>query len=216
MKRPHPIAILGTLMLIGAMWQIVSMVWSRPHITNYPPNGNRIVAFGDSLTVGVGASQHESDWVGNIEARLGVHIIRHAVSGDTTALARKRLDLALSEDPDIFIILLGGNDALHRVPQEETRAHLSAIIRAAQNQGAVVLLLGVRGGLLLDHREDLYASLSKEFGTAYVPDVLDEIFGVPALMSDPVHPNDAGYLKMADRIAPALLMIMAPMAMTSP
>jgi lysophospholipase L1-like esterase len=34
--------------------------------------------------------------------------------------------------------------------------------------------------------------------------VLDGILGDAALMSDQIHPNDRGYARMADRIAPAV------------
>jgi acyl-CoA thioesterase I len=216
MKRPHPIAIIGTLMVIGAVWQIAAMVWSRPHVTNYPPRGNTIVVLGDSLTVGVGATSPKRDWVGIVEERLGVPIVRRAVSGDTTTLALTRLPDVLRERPDILVVLLGGNDTLNQIPESVTKKNLTTIITTAQKEGAVVLLLGVRGGLFIDDRKAMYEELSDTLGAAYVPDVLDGIFGEPALMADPIHPNDAGYLRMADRIAPALMMVMAPVPSSLP
>jgi lysophospholipase L1-like esterase len=34
--------------------------------------------------------------------------------------------------------------------------------------------------------------------------VLEGVFGVPGLMSDQIHPNDAGHVIIADRIEPSL------------
>jgi lysophospholipase L1-like esterase len=38
--------------------------------------------------------------------------------------------------------------------------------------------------------------------------VLEGIIGNPALLSDAIHPNDAGYALMADRIEPALRQVL--------
>jgi lysophospholipase L1-like esterase len=37
-----------------------------------------------------------------------------------------------------------------------------------------------------------------------VPDILDGVFGNPRLMADTIHPNAAGYQRIAERIASAL------------
>ena len=116
----------------------------------------------------------------------------------------------LDQKPDIVIILLGGNDYLRRVPDTQTFDNLLMIIRQVQSGGAVVLLLGVRGGLLTDHWDTNFEMLAKATGSAYVPNVLDGIFGDPKLMSDQIHPNDRGYEKIADKVAPALLRIIPP------
>jgi lysophospholipase L1-like esterase len=38
----------------------------------------------------------------------------------------------------------------------------------------------------------------------FVPDILDGVISSPSLMSDYVHPNDAGYAKIAERVEKAL------------
>jgi acyl-CoA thioesterase-1 len=100
--------------------------------------------------------------------------------------------------------LLGGNDFLRKVPQAQTQQNLAKLIEAIQARGAIVLLLGVRGGLLHDPFAPTYASLAKQYHTAYVSDVLSGLWGRQDLMADEVHPNDAGYAIIAQRIAPVL------------
>ena len=82
---------------------------------NIPPPDGPIVAFGDSLTAGVGATAGQ-DVVSELERRLGESIINEGVSGDTTedALARLESDV-LARDPSVVIVWLGGNDILGRL-----------------------------------------------------------------------------------------------------
>ena len=85
-----------------------------------PTSGERIIAFGDSLVQGVGASPGH-DIVSVLSRRLGVPIVNAGRSGDTTGAALTRLDSAvLSRNPRIVIVLLGGNDMLRRVPRATT------------------------------------------------------------------------------------------------
>ena len=83
-------------------------------IANIPPPDGPIIAFGDSLTAGVGATDGQ-DYVSELERELNVSITNAGVSGDTTeeALARLEADV-LSEDPSVVIIWLGGNDIIGR------------------------------------------------------------------------------------------------------
>lgn len=196
--------IIGVI-FIFLIYQIVSLYGGQYPIVNFPPKGGTIVALGDSLTEGVGASTPENGYVGVLERRLGVTIVNRGISGNTTADALSRIDTEIIPlHPNIVIVLLGGNDYLKKIPQQETFTNLSQIIKKLQSDGAVVLVLGVRGGLLHDKFNDDFKTLAKETGSLYVSNVLDGIFGSSKLMSDEVHPNDAGYMKIADKIAPTL------------
>ena len=103
-----------------------------------------------------------------------------------------------------MIVLLGGNDALKRVPLEETFSRLGAIIDQLDETGAAVILVGVRGGLFADRYRSEFERLAREKQVNYVPDILNGIFGDPRLMSDPIHPNDERNARVADRLEPLL------------
>jgi lysophospholipase L1-like esterase len=173
------------------------------NIANYPPKNQTIVAFGDSLVEGVGSTLG-NDFVSKLESDLGIEIINKGRSGDTTTSALSRTNEVLALNPGIVMILLGGNDVLRRIPKEETFKNLSVMIENFQNNGAVVLLLGVRGGILFDGYEEDYENLSKKYHTAYVSNVLEDLITNPKYMSDAIHPNDQGYALIAKRIAPVL------------
>ncbi len=198
--------ILGTVFLVGGIWWLVATFFpSQPNIVNFPPKGSMIVALGDSLTEGVGASSYERGYIGLLKKRFDIDIVNKGVSGDTTKRGLARLDSdVLLLHPDIVIVLLGGNDFLQQVPREEVFKNLENIITRIQKNGAVVLLLGVRGGLLHDAFSADFIALAKRTGSAFVPNVLEGIIGDGKLMQDGIHPNDGGYQKIADKVAPVL------------
>ena len=46
----------------------------------------------------------------------------------------------------------------------------------------------------------IYKKIANENGALHLPDVLDGILSDPKMKSDSIHPSDAGYWLMADRI----------------
>ncbi|MDB9944484.1 GDSL-type esterase/lipase family protein [bacterium] len=176
-------------------------------IANIPPKNDVIIAFGDSLVEGVGSEQG-GGFVSILEARFGIDVVNLGVAGDTTAAALKRLPEALSYDPGIAIVLLGGNDALRRVSQEETEKNLSAILATFREQGAVMVLLSVRGGIFGDPYDEMYEVLAEKYGAIHVPNVLEDILLRPEFTYDQLHPNDKGYTIVADRVEDAMRNVM--------
>ncbi|HEC30628.1 MAG TPA: arylesterase, partial [Candidatus Yonathbacteria bacterium] len=182
------------LISIGVIVIVVVVVWvafggEKNKITNYPSGGTNIIAFGDSLIEGVGASEG-NDFISLLSREIGQPIINVGISGNTTRDGLKRIGKdVLSKDPKIVLISLGGNDYLKRVPKDETFENLENIITQIQNKGAVVLLLGVRGGILRDNYEKNYRDTAERLGAGYVENILDDIIGTPSLMYDALHPN---------------------------
>jgi lysophospholipase L1-like esterase len=173
-------------------------------IHNYPSSGTDIIAMGDSLVWGQGSDQGK-DFVSLLSQKIGEPIVNLGVPGDTTENGLSRLSGLDIYHPKVVILLLGGNDYLKRVPIDDTFSNLGKMIEDIQRRGAIVLLLGVRGGVIDDHFAPRFKALSEKYGTAYVTDVLAGLLGNEKLMSDEVHPNNAGYQIIADRVYPVLL-----------
>ena len=190
---------LGVILCIG----IIFFFNRQLPIRNLDSSGTTIVAFGDSLIYGVGATQGH-DVISLLSQKIGQPIINKGVSGNTTADGLARIDLVLADNPKIVILLLGGNDYLRKVPLGTTFANLGTIIEKIHAHGSAVLLLGVRGGLLRDTYGSHFEELAEKYQTGFVPNVLDDLIGTPELMADTIHPNDKGYIKMADKIEPVL------------
>jgi acyl-CoA thioesterase I len=193
------------IVLLFILFSGVLFLWLKKPalIINYPPKDGPIVAFGDSLVEGVGGTAG-GDFPAVLGRMIGRPILNMGQAGDTTRDGLERLSVVLNAQPSIVLILLGGNDFLRQIPAEETFANLGQIIRRLQESGALVVLLGVRGGFLSDEFSGHYEKLAKERGTLLVPNVLKGLVGRPEFMEDTIHPNDAGYAKIAEKIFPVL------------
>jgi lysophospholipase L1-like esterase len=199
MKRGQGV-VLVAIVLAVAVWYLRSDV---PRAAR-PTAGTAIIAFGDSLVEGRGATPG-GDFVSVLSRQVGVPIINAGRSGDTTQAALARLDPdVLSRNPRIVIVLLGGNDFLRRVPPEQTFANLTTIVERIRATGAAVVLIGVNVGLFRDPYGDEFEQLARRTSAGLVPDILDDIIGDNARMADSIHPNDVGYQLIADRVEPAL------------
>ena len=195
-------ALLGALLfLAGASY--IFFFRGEVSITNYPSTGTDIIAFGDSLVEGVGATEG-NDFVSLIAQEIGHPIINLGRSSDTTALGLERIGELEKYNPKVVIVLLGGNDYLRRVPEAQTFENLSKIISYIHGRGAVVLLLGIRGGLFRDHFDEEFEKLRDTHHTAFVSNVLEGLLGDSKYMSDEIHPNNAGYAQIAERVLPVL------------
>ncbi|MEK7531703.1 MAG: GDSL-type esterase/lipase family protein [Patescibacteria group bacterium] len=178
-------------------------------VVNYPPKGEVVVAFGDSLVEGVGSTEG-NDFVSLVSVNVGIPIRNFGHAGDTTRDGLLKLPRVLDENPDMVLLLLGGNDYLKKIPKEETFKNLEIIIQTLEDHGALVVLLGVRGGIFGDHFAEGYEILQKKYHTAYVSNVLEGIFFDTTLKSDEIHPNDKGYAVIAARVTEELKKVLPP------
>lgn len=164
----------------------------------------KVAAFGDSLVAGYGASQGH-DFPSLLSQTLGVPVQNFGESGDTTAEALARINTVIEAKPDVVIVLLGGNDALQKIPQTITQQNLSYIVSTLRSANIRVVLVGVLGGFPNDPYALMFQQIEKQYtNIEYVPNILSGLIGNNSLMSDEVHPNDAGYVKVAAKIAPAV------------
>lgn len=172
-----------------------------PDVPNLSSPGTTIVCLGDSITHGTGAGPEQS-YPQRLQGRLGVPVINAGVPGDTSADGLARLDDALAEDPWLVIVELGGNDVLRRVPVEQTEANLRAIVEGVLAAGAVPMLVELDGSSpVAPGLGDLHQRLATEYELPLVADTLDDILGDRRLKADMIHPNAAGYERLAEAVA---------------
>ena len=172
-------------------------------ITNYPSVGDTVVMFGDSLIEGVGASKGYT-LPELLSEKINTPIINMGIKGQTSKEGLARINSIIDLDPKVVMILFGGNDYLHDVKPHTTFKNIDDMVAILQEFGAVVVLLGIQGGILTDPYEEEFKKIAHNRGALYVPSVLDGIIGEESLMSDEVHPNDIGYALIADKIYPVL------------
>lgn len=198
--------------LLAALTAIVVVFWLRsakPDYINFPPSASGPwVAFGDSLTEGYGASEGRS-YPALLSKRLGVEIVNAGRSGDTTSSALQRLEEVARLQPRVVLLCLGGNDTLNRDSQTAMISNLGAIIDRFHQQGSFVVLIGIRSASLRDQNQKHFSKLARDKRVFYVPDMLKGLAFKPVYMSDAIHPNDAGYERIADRMEKVLQPLMA-------
>lgn len=169
-------------------------------LANTPPRNATICCFGDSLVEGYGVADAATESYPAVLAELsGATVSNWGASGDTTADGVHKLARFADSDFGIIIVTLGGNDILKAVPWEETQQNLDTLFTRLTATGAVVVYCGVTGPLN-PGRGRIYADLCEKHGVLYIPEILDGIRNRDALMADTIHPNAAGYRKMAERI----------------
>lgn len=177
----------------------------QKEVVNRDSKGSTIVCFGDSLTYGYGV-ERGSDYPTVLSRKVALPVINAGVNSNTTDLAKGRIKTdVLAHDPYIVVIEFGANDFMTKIPLGKTLENLRELIQESQSDGAMVFLVDVSAGLLMQEYRGAYSRLAAQTGAVFVPDVLTGIITNPRLKSDFVHPNAAGYDLIAGRIHKALL-----------
>ena len=194
------------LFLLIAVAALIYWLWpDRWRYENLPPRAaGPWVAFGDSLTAGYGANTG-ADYPARLGELLGVPIQNLGVAGETSADGLKRILEVEALEPRVVLLCFGGNDVLQSGPRAQMFANIGAMIDRLHGRGTFVVLIGIRGPSIVgDANAKGFKQLAKEKKVMHVPNILDGVLGEPSLMSDYVHPNDAGYAKIAERMEKAL------------
>jgi acyl-CoA thioesterase-1 len=185
-----------------------------------PAQERVIVAFGDSLTAGLGVPAEES-YPSRLAKRLKAEgyvyrVVNAGVSGDTTAGGLRRVDWALRLKPEIVILELGANDALRGQDLAAVRANVDQLVVRFQSAGTRVLVAGMRlppnyGPRYGGQFQRIFEDVARRRGAALMPFFLDGVAGVPRLnQPDGIHPTAEGYSVVVDRLWPHLRPLLAP------
>jgi acyl-CoA thioesterase I len=187
---------------------VLFILRGRTDYVNFPPAATGPwVAFGDSLTEGLGASEGNS-YPAVLGRGLGLAIHNLGKSGETSADGLKRVEEVAQGKPRVVLLCFGGNDSLNQESRSQTFVNLGRMIDRLHQQGSFVVLIGIRSASLRDYNEKHFKKLAREKRVLYVPDLLRGLAFKPVYMSDAVHPNDAGYQKIAERLEKKLRPLM--------
>lgn len=173
-------------------------------IKNIDSKGENIICFGNSLTVGTGASNGK-DYPGLIAKEVNLPVINAGRGGDISLDGLKRINEVLENNPKVVIVEFGGNDFLKRVPVEETITHIDKIVKQLQDAGAIVILVEVKTGAFGDAYLAGFKKIARKRKAVLIANVLKGVLDNPELKYDAIHPNEKGYELMAERILEKLL-----------
>lgn len=159
-----------------------------------------ILVWGDSLSAGYQLKQDEA-WPTLLQTRLSDKgfphtVVNGSVSGETTSGGLTRLPAALEQHkPELVILELGANDGLRGLRPQLMGDNLGAMITAAQDAGAEVLLIGMQmppnyGPAFTRLFVQTYTDVAEQHEVALVPFLLEGFADDPSFfLEDGVHPT---------------------------
>jgi acyl-CoA thioesterase-1 len=173
-----------------------------------------IVAFGDSLSAGLGAGEGRS-YPDYLQAELdhrgyAYHVVNAGISGDTTSGGLARIGEVLALRPAIVILELGANDGLRGIPIASSQANLDRMIATLKKADARVVLAGMTlppnyGPDYIRSFERMFTTLAAKHRLPLVPFLLEGVAGVARYMQDDgLHPTAEGNRLVAANVLKAL------------
>jgi acyl-CoA thioesterase-1 len=175
----------------------------------------KIVAFGDSLTAGLGLTASETYPVQLQklldDAGYKYEVVNAGVSGDTTSGGLRRVDWVLDEHVKFVILELGANDILRGQPIPMLQENLSKIIEMMQSRGIIVVLAGMEaptnsGPEYRKEVHDAYRALAEKYQTPFIPFILQDVLqSENYTQEDLSHPNSEGAKVLAKTVFNALV-----------
>jgi acyl-CoA thioesterase-1 len=203
------------LRLAALLLGLLGLVWTN----NAYSASKSILVLGDSLSAEYGLARG-SGWVSLLQQRLktenlGGSVVNASISGETSSGGKTRLPALLQQRPDIVIIELGANDALRGLQLNATESNLRAMISAAQQAKAKVLLVGMRipPNYGRDYTEKffaLYPMLAKQAKVPLVPFLLDGVADKPEMFqADRMHPVAQAHPIILNNVWPELKSLLA-------
>ena len=203
MNQPAASALAGRLLAAWILCLVLAGCTPPPELEPLAADAV-VLAFGDSLTFGTGAGTGES-YPEVLSGLIGRTVVNAGVPGEVSTDGLLRLPALLDrEQPALLLLCHGGNDQLQRLDPARLADNLRAMIREARDRNIAVVLIAVPAPGLSLRPLPLYAGIADEFGLAADLETVADILGDRALKSDYIHPNGAGYRRLALAVADLL------------
>lgn len=174
---------------------------SREQPKEYLPADSTVVALGDSLTYGYGATPQTS-YPAILAELTGWQIINAGVNGDTSADVLARSAAIIAQNPDLVLLGVGGNDVLSRTEPLTTKANISATIATIKAANIPVVLIAephFSSSALFGRASDnpIYKEIATSEEIPLYSKGWSEVLSDDSLKSDQIHANAAGYRHFA-------------------
>ena len=163
-----------------------------------------VLCFGDSLTYGTGAEPGKS-YPDELARLINRPVVNAGIPGETSGEALARLPGELDRvKPKLIVLCSGANDILRRMDLNIAAVNVREMVLLAKGKGIDVVLIAVpRWGLGLTSAP-FYREIGAECGVPVEDKILKKVLERSDLKSDEVHPNAAGYRKIAEAVAALL------------
>ena len=136
-----------------------------------------------------------------LSERTGRKVVNAGVPGEETERGLRRLPGLLDRlQPDLLILCHGGNDILRKRTPAATAANLRRMIGFARERGIPVVMIAVPNIGLFLSPADFYEEVAEDMAIPIEDDILADLLGDNRYKSDHVHPNAAGYARLAEAL----------------
>jgi len=150
--------------------------------------------------MGVGVSK-ENSYPNQLALLSGLTVVNAGVSGEVTEDGLPHFEKMLrSEQPDLIILLEGGNDILRNMPFNRIKSNLQKMIRLAADRQIPLILIGVPKKSLFSSAASFYAELAGEHQLIFDDETISSLLKKSSMKSDQVHFNEKGYQYLANEI----------------
>jgi lysophospholipase L1-like esterase len=177
-----------------------------PSIPKLPrlDSGAVVLAFGDSLTFGTGASPQQA-YPAELGRLISRKVVAAGVPGETSEEGLRRLPGVLEEvKPQLLILCHGGNDFLRKMDEGAAARNVREMIRIAREQGVSVMLIATPKPGFGASRVPFYEEIGRELAIPVEAEALADVLTSSKYKSDLVHPNADGYAVIAKSVAKVL------------
>lgn len=168
------------------------------------------MAFGNSLTAGLGLEAHQT-YPAQLQKLLDAdgyryEVVNAGISGDTTSGGLRRLDWSLDGDVQFVILELGANDILRGQPLSLVEKNISDMIQQMQTRGIRVVLAGIEaptnsGPEYRKEVHDTFQNIAKKYGLPFIPFLLIDMIGKAGMIQeDGTHPTPEGAKVIAQTV----------------
>jgi lysophospholipase L1-like esterase len=219
-------AVLGFAALLATMVTLSATATGSSTSTPAPgdaPDAPLVAFYGDSYTLGTGASDPSKRWSTVISAERGWAEFNPSVNGlgfvnnrsstPPDYLPSDEISQILAQHPDIVVVTMGLNDNFSMPERAEAIEHaIRSDFETLHDELPTARIVVVEPFWYTDDRPasvqwiiDRVKANAEAIGADYIPGASHWIEGHPEWMAaDGLHPNDEGYAEMARRMDDAL------------
>ncbi len=192
--------VIGIFLIVYVLWQAIGSLSEYYPIYNYPPlHKGPIIFLGDTL-----AATSSIGFVGVLEKRLNLQIeIESSASRTMESAASDTVALILERKPSAVIFCYSGINGRALWDDSRSTDYLREMIRAAQHEGAVTVLLGAERETSGGKHERIIKQFARETHSFTALNILSTITDNPKYW-DKNMPNAEGNMRIADVLAPTL------------
>lgn len=206
LRRFHNIPLTAPyLRLLGRLLLVLGLAsCGGPKVSALGP-GSRVLALGDSLTYGTGATP-ETSYPAALAAMTKWTVVNAGVPGEVAQQGCARLEPLLAEHrPELVLVFLGGNDLLRRGSIQALNAGLAHCADVARSAKVPMVLFAVPRFELTGFADSpIFANVAKSSKVDFLTPQLGKLLGNEKLRSDQVHLNADGYRALAGNVAEEL------------